>query len=122
MKVKALLFVIFTIFLFALGILVTTLFNSAPTAPDAVAMFYASLFLALFGLIFFIMLIVMYLKTKVTPGFSTLKTLVGLVLTADALLIALLVLKANEILNWATSIVLALLAVITSVVLKRRIN
>ncbi len=120
MKIKALLFVIFTIFLFALGVLVTTLFNASPVTPDAVAMLYVSLYLALFGLIFFFILINICLLTKVTPGPVTLKTICRLTLIIDLLLVALLALKAYNVLNWPTSIILALVALIIGVIFKRR--
>lgn len=120
MKIKALLFVIFTIFLFAFGVLVTTLFNTAPVTPDAVAMFYASLALSLFGLIFFVMFVIIRLQTQVYPGLSAIKAMLRQTLVIDILAIALLALKANNVLNWATAIVLTVVAVIIGVILKRR--
>lgn len=122
MRIKALLFVIFTVFLFALGVLVTTLFNTAPVTPDAVAMFYASLALTLFGLIFFVIFIIVRLQTQITPGLSAIKAMLRLAFIVDALIISLLALKANDVLSWATAIVLAVVAVIVGVVLKRRKN
>ncbi len=122
MKTKALLFVIFTIFLFALGVLVTTLFNTAPVTLDAVAMLYASLGLTLYGLIFFIFIVVVRLQTQVTPGLSTIKSLLRLTFVVDALIIILLALRANEVLSWPTAIVLAVVAMIIGVVMKRRKN
>ena len=122
MKTKALLFVIFTIFLFALGVLVTTLFNTAPVTLDAVAMLYASLGLTLYGLIFFIFIVVVRLQTQVTPGLSTIKSLLRLTFVVDALIIILLALRANDVLSWPTAIVLAVVAMIIGVVMKRRKN
>lgn len=120
MRIKALLFVIFTVFLFALGVLVTTLFNAAPVTPDAVAMFYASLALTIFGLIFFIIFIIVRLQTQITPGLSAIKAMLRQSLVVDILAIALLALKANNVLNWATAIVLTVVALIIGVILKRR--
>lgn len=120
MRIKALLFVIFTVFLFALGVLVTTLFNTAPVTPDAVAMFYASLSLTLFGLIFFIIFIIVRLQTQIIPGLSAIKAMLRQSLVVDILAIAMLALKANNVLNWATAIVLTVVALIIGVVLKRR--
>lgn len=122
MKTKALLFVIFTIFLFALGVLVTTLFNTAPVTLDAVAMLYASLGLTLYGLIFFMFMVFVRLQTQVTPGLSTIKSLLRLTFVVDALIIILLALKANDVLSWPTAIVLAVVAMIIGVVMKRRKN
>ncbi|MDP3993308.1 MAG: hypothetical protein Q8Q05_03815 [bacterium] len=122
MKTKALLFIIFTIFLFALGVLVTTLFNTAPVTLDAVAMLYASLGLTLYGLIFFILIVVVRLQTQVTPGLSTIKSILRLTFVVDALIISLLALKANDVLSWPTAIVLAVVAMIIGVVMKRRKN
>ncbi|MDO8650155.1 MAG: hypothetical protein Q7K33_02475 [Candidatus Berkelbacteria bacterium] len=120
MKVRALLFVIFTVCLFALGVLVTTIFNTAPATNDAVAMFYASLFITLFGLIFFLLIAFTRLQTHVNPGLAALKVMLRFAVITDVLIVALLALKANNVLNWATSIVLVVVAIIIGVVLKKR--
>lgn len=120
MKVKALLFVIFTICLFSFGVLITTLFNTAPTTNDAVAMFYASLSITLFGVIFFLLMLLSWLQTHVSLGFATLMDILRLAVIIDVLIIALLALEANNVLNWATSVVLVVLTVIVGVVIKRR--
>ncbi|MEK7171078.1 MAG: hypothetical protein AAB774_02130 [Patescibacteria group bacterium] len=120
MKIKALLFVIFTVFLFALGVLVTTLFNTSPVTPDAVAMFYASLGLTLFGLIFFVIFVIVRLQTQVNPGLSAIKAMLRQTLVVDILVVVMLALKSNNVLNWATAIVLTVVAAIIGVILKRR--
>lgn len=120
MKIKALLFVIFTISLFAFGVLVTTLFNTAPVTSDAIAMFYVSLFIVLFGVIFFLITVLIRLQTQVTPGLTVVKTILRLSFIADILLVALLALKANNVLNWATTLVLTVVAMIIGVMFKRR--
>lgn len=120
MKVRALLFVIFTVCLFALGVLVTTLFNTAPATNDAVAMFYGSLSITLFGLIFFLLIAFTRIQTHVNPGLGALKVMLRASLIIDILVVALLALKANNVLNWATSIVLVLVAIIIGIILKKR--
>jgi len=122
MKIKALLFVIFTISLFALGVLVTTLFNTAPATNDAVAMFYASLFIALFGIIFFLLLLFTRLQTQVSPGLAAIKMMLRLAAVFDALIIALLALRSNNVLSWPTAIVLFVVTIIIGVMLKRRVK
>lgn len=100
----------------------TTLFNTAPSTNDAVVMFYASLSITLFGLIFFLLFAFTRIQTHVVPGLAALKVMLRTSLIIDVLAVALLALKANNVLNWATSIVLTVVAVIIGVVLKRRVK
>lgn len=98
----------------------TTIFNTAPATNDAVSMFYASLFITLFGLIFFLLIALTRLQTHVNPGLAALKVMLRVAVITDVLIVALLALKANNVLSWATSIVLVVVAVIIGVVLKKR--
>ncbi|MEX0594777.1 MAG: hypothetical protein WD157_01610, partial [Patescibacteria group bacterium] len=54
MKTKVLVFLIFTVTLFAIGTLVTILFNMPPDNRSVLAMFYTCVFLLIFGAVFFI--------------------------------------------------------------------
>lgn len=120
MKVKPLLFVVFTVSLFALGVLVTTLFNTAPTTRDAVVMFYGSLFIALFGVVTLILVSWLYLRTRVAVGSTVLKSVLRQSLIIDGFAVVLLALKANNVLNWATSMTLAALTLIAALILVKR--
>ena len=120
MKIKPLLFVIFTVSLFALGVLVTTLFNTAPTTTDAITMFFGSLFIALFGVITTILVLWLYLRTRVAVGVAALKSILRQSLIIDCFAIVLLTLKANDVLNWATSVTLAVVALIAALILVKR--
>lgn len=53
MKTKVLLFIIFTATLFALGTIITLMFNSAPETGSVLTVFYTAVFTLIFGLVFF---------------------------------------------------------------------
>jgi len=112
MNPRVLMFIVFTISIFASGVLITTLFNSAPTDKTVVVMFYSSLFLTLYGLIFWLFWFINRIKTGLAPNISLLKTILRLTLIADFLLITLLFLGSNKILNWPIAIILILVAMI----------
>lgn len=112
MNPRVLMFIVFTISIFASGVLITTLFNSAPTDKTVVVMFYSSLFLTLYGLIFWLFWFINRIKTGLAPNISLLKTILRLTLIADLLLITLLFLGSNKILNWPIAIILILVAMI----------
>ena len=122
MKIKALFFIIFTVTLFALGVLITTLFNTGPVTKDAVILFYASLFLVAFGTLFFTLLLVIYQRTGVIPGRTMSVAVIRGVLVFDFLIVALLALKAEDILTWPNALVLALATSISTVLLRRRVE
>jgi len=120
MKPKVLLFGIFTISLFAFGVLITTLFNSAPIATENIIMFYSSLFLSLLGIIFFINYLLVSNKTKTEPSLSTVWSILKLAVITDLLLILLIFLKSKEVLNTATAVTLTVIALIIALVTRKR--
>jgi len=119
MNPRVLMFIVFTISIFASGVLITTLFNSAPTDKTVVVMFYSSLFLTLYGLIFWLFWFINRIKTGLAPNISLLKTILRLTLIADLLLITLLFLGSNKILNWPIAIILIVVAMILGLFSKR---
>jgi len=121
MKTRALLFVVFTIALFALGVLITTLFNTSPGTKDALAMFYVSTFLFLFGLVFFGGYAFIWLRAGGAPVGQPVFSLIRSTLIFDLFLLAILLMRSSGVLDWATSAVLLAAAVILTLVIRKRI-
>lgn len=122
MKTKALLFVNFTVTLFAGGVLITTLFNTAPSTKDAMVMFYSSSFIFLFGLLFFSWFYLSWLRLSTAPHGSAVTGLVRNSLIIDSFILAILALRANGVLNLATGLVLLVGTVILMLVLRKKIG
>ena len=121
MKTKATLFIIFTVMLFAFGVLITTLFNTAPTTKDAILMFYISGYLVLFGLLFYGQYIFRWLKDRSTPASLTITGMVRSSLIIDLFLLIILAFRAGGVLNLATAMVLIVAAFIVMLVTKKRL-
>ena len=120
MKYKLALFSIFTISIFALGVLITTLFNTAPVATENVIMFYISLFLTFFGIIFFLLHLLARRKYGETMSMTILFSLVKTTIIIDLLLIILLFLQSKSVLNLPTAAVLAVAALIIIAINRKR--
>lgn len=121
MKTKTLLFVIFTLMLFSLGILVTTLFNTTPNSADAIGMFYTSAFLFFFGVLFFGSYLGLRIVRKIEPGASLILTILRSVFVLDLFLLSMMAMRGNKVLNWPSAIVLLLAAMVAVFVLRRRV-
>lgn len=120
MKTRVLLFLIFAIMVFALGTVVTVLFNTAPTSNDIVALFYISLFCTLFGITFFAVYSVSYLRLQALPDWQSTASALRLATVLAALISALLLIRSVNLLNAATFIILIILAVASELILRRR--
>ncbi|QQG50108.1 MAG: hypothetical protein HZB70_00790 [Candidatus Berkelbacteria bacterium] len=120
MKTKVLLFLIFAVTIFALGTVVTVLFNTAPTSADVIALFYLALLVAVFGIIFFATYSFHYLKLQAIPSWQSTIGAMRLGLVGGLLIIALLAIRSVDYLNTATFIVLFLLAIATELILRKR--
>lgn len=120
MKSRVLVFIIFTISLFALGLLVTTLFNTSPTSLENVLMMYFSLFLTLVGLFFFINYGATYKRMATSPNLTSVWSMLKLALILDVLILTLIFLKSTQVLNAPTTIILMIVAVIVALITKKR--
>lgn len=122
MKTKTILFGLFAITLFALGVTVTLLFNSAPTDNRLIAYLFLSLFVSIFGLAFFIQLTVNFFRFhSVPPWQSTLTSgrysaLLALFLTLSLLL------RSYKLWNIATGIVLVVITVVLDLLWRGRLK
>ena len=121
MKTRAILFIIFTVALFALGVLITTVFNAAPTGRDAMLMFYVSAALFLFGLIFFGLYFFWWIRRQTPPTGLAVGAIARASLVADLFLLLILALRAGDVLIWATALVLLVAAFILTLILRRRL-
>lgn len=120
MKTKVLLFIIFALSVFAIGTVITVLFNTAPTSADVIALFYVALLVTLFGLIFFSVYSFYYLRLQAIPSWQSTVSALRLGLVGALLAVAILAIRSINYLNTATFIVLCLLAVATELVLRKR--
>lgn len=120
MKTKALLFSLFTVTLLAVGTLITVFFNTAPTTRDIVWLFYVSLFVSCFGLIFLGLFLANYIKDRSTPPWQT--TLANFrYATIGAIFIAvMLALRSHEVLNFASGIVIIIGLIMAELVWRRK--
>lgn len=121
MKIKVLLFALFAISLFALGVLITTLFNTNPTSSDVLGLFYIALFVTLYGLVFYAMLIFAYLRHQAPAQISWVKSSLRLSGVVSLLMVGLLALQAQRLLNIATFLVLVVASVMLELMMRRRV-
>jgi hypothetical protein len=120
MKTRVLLFIIFAVSVFAFGTLVTTLFNTAPIENEVIVMFYLALFVALFGLTFFITYGFYYLRLQATPNWQSTLFALRLGTIAGLLAVILLAIQSVNLLNAATFIILLVLSVVAELIMRRR--
>lgn len=121
MKIKVLLFALFAISLFALGVLITTLFNTNPTSSDVLGLFYVALFVTLYGLVFYAMLILAYLRHQAPAQISWVKSNLRLSGVISLFAVAILALQAQRLLNFATFLVLVAASIMLELMMRRRV-
>lgn len=121
MRNRVVLFSIFTVTLFSLGLLMTVLFNTTPTDRSSILLLYAALGLGLVGVVFFAQYI-----TALIAGHSSgslWQTILGqlrLSTIISALVVILLLLQASRLLNVASAVVLIVLAAMAELILRKR--
>ncbi len=120
MKTKVLIFLIFTISVFAIGTLITVLFNTAPTSRDVIALFYLALFASIFGVAFFINYGFNYLKFQALPSWNSTAGALRLSTVISVLGCVMLSVRSVKLLNWITFVILIILAVAAELILRRR--
>ena len=119
MRTKSLIFSIFTILLFALGLLITVIFNMTPDTTTVLVMFYASLFFSVFGLIFFTFYLVQYKQSETLPPWSRTVAALRWAFLTSLTAVIILMLKSVDLLNAAT-LAIIIVATFTGEVLLRR--
>lgn len=121
MKTRIILFLVFAILLFSLGLLLTVVFNSLPSNPRTLLLFYGSYLLTLIGVIFY----ANYLITSFNGRWqgSYYQTILGQLRTAviaSVTLTIITLLQASRLLNAATFLVLVFVGIVCNLMLKRR--
>lgn len=120
MKTKVLLFLLFTLTAFAIGTVVTLLFNTAPTSKEIIALFYISLFATIFGLVFFTIYSFFYLRLQAIPPWLSTVSAIRLGVVTAGLITVLLAVRSVEMLNTATFVILVVLAGVAELLLRRK--
>ena len=120
MKTRVLLFLFFTITIFALGTVISILFNTAPTSREIIALLYFALFTTIFGVVFFAVYSFHYLRQQAIPSWQSTLTAVRLGLVIGLLVDILLAIRSVNLLNTATFIILVLIAVAAELLLRKR--
>ena len=122
MKTRSILFSIFAITLFALGFVVTLLFNSSPTKSATIVEFFAALFICVFGVIFFLLLIANFFRYQATPQWqSTINSSRWAALTAGYAVLGL-ILSVFRLLNLATALVLLAIFIVVDLLWRGRLH
>lgn len=121
MRTRILLFLTFTITLVSLGLTTTVLFNSAPEGIDVLSLFYGSLFISLFGLVFFAFYLLNYFRNLSIPPWQQTVNALRWAGLAGACCIVLLLLQANRVLNIATLMIVLVAIVLLELVLRRNL-
>lgn len=121
MKNRILLFTIFTVTLFSLGLLMTVLFNTTPADRSSILLLYCALGLGLIGVIFFAQYITALIAGHSSGSlWQTILSQLRFSTIATALLVTLLLLQASRLLNIASAVVLIVLAIMAELILRKR--
>ena len=120
MRTKLIIFLIFTFSLASLGLLVTVIFNSPPSGMEVLTLFYSSLFVTLFGLIFFTSYIVQYWRLGGLPTWQQTSNSLHTGLIGSLVASILMLLEANDFLNAITAVVIVVGGAIVWLALKKR--
>lgn len=122
MKTKALVFFIFALLMFSVATLFTVLFNTAPSTISTIVLFYISVAVTLFSVIFLANYLINYWKFHLTPPWAS--TMAGLrwgSLTGIFVCL-LLAMQAQRLLNIPTGVILVVIVVILELIWRRRLN
>ena len=119
LRTKVLLFTIFAVTLSAFGLLVTTLFNSAPT-HQALWYFYSSGFLTLFGIAFYVLYLIAYFKFNITPDNQSLFSSLRYAFLVGLVVMLIIAIRANNALNWPIAAVILVAIVIVGLLWRRQ--
>ena len=120
MKTKSLLFGLFTITIFAFGVMVTVLFNTAPTSTDVIVLFFASLLLTLFGGIFFGLFFTNYLRFRATPPWQSTLMSFRWAAIVSALIVLVVSMKTYGLLTLPVIIIIAVALLLFELLWRRR--
>ncbi len=122
MKTRVLLFFLFSVTVFAVGTLITVLFNTAPATSEVIALFYTSLLLTVFGLVFFLIYGLASLRFQAIPDWRTTTGAFRMSGITAVLTAVILGIQSVSLLNAATLIILVLLAAAAELLLRRKFH
>lgn len=120
MKTRVLLFVIFTTTLLAAGTLATLLFNVPPTEARTLTLFYSSLFLLIFGLVFFSGYGINQYRFQALPPWEQTATVSRYGALLALLMVLSLLVSAYVGLSWPLFIVLVVLVIFSEILWRKR--
>lgn len=121
MKTRILLFVIFAVSLFSLGLLLTVLFNSPPKGSNTLLLFYGSFALTITGLAFYAQYITSTITGRIQGSYwKTILDHLRIAIIVSGTVTIMTLLQANRLLNAATALILIFAAVVAELMLKRR--
>ncbi len=122
MKTRVLLFSIFTIVVFAIGTTIAVLFNTVPSNSEVIALFYLSLMLTIFGLIFFVTYLFAYLRAQALPGWNQTLSSLRLGAVTGLMIVVLLAIRSVNLLNIPTFIIVLILSIAAELILRRKLK
>jgi hypothetical protein len=120
MKTKSLLFILFTATLFAIGTIITLLFNTAPTETATIATLYISIFVAILGVIFFGFYGYNYYNHASTPPWKSTAASLRWGFLTGCFVVVSLMLSSYSALNTPTFLVLIVATIIVEFVWRKR--
>lgn len=120
MRTKVLLFTIFSATLFAFGAVVSLLFETTPDSRTILLIFYASLFVLIFGVVFFAGYGINYYRFRAVPPWQQTATVFRYGFLLGLLTVLTLLVSAYIGLNWPLFLVLLALITLLEVLWRRR--
>lgn len=120
MRTKVLIFALFALTLIALGTLVTVIFNTAPATRDVIWLFYVSLWLTVFGLVFFGLFARNFTRNRTTPPWQSTLAAFRYSVVGATLASVLIALNANNLLTIPNALVVFLALGLAELTWRRR--
>lgn len=120
MKTKVLLFIIFTATLFALGTIITLMFNSPPESASVLAMFYFAVFVLVFGIVFFVGYGVNHSRFQALPPWQQTASVLRYGLLLGLLTVLVVLVSAYVGLSTPLFLVLLSLVVLAEILWRKR--
>lgn len=121
-KTKLFLFSLFAVCLFAFGVTITTLFNSAPDSLEVVILFFVALFVSLAGGLFLGTRLVSYYRFRSNITWTQAMVTLRSSAVAAGALVLLLILSSLKILNLPSAIAVVIVAALFELALRRRLK
>lgn len=122
MRIKSFIFALFTINLLAAATIITLLFNTKPNATDIIIIFYLCALVFIAITYFLIRLFFIYMKENGLPSWSKITNVLRFGFVISFYLTLALFFQSTGLLNSAVMIALAISAIFTEILLKRKFS